>query len=173
MDSYSIRFASGRRSPNLDPRVGDYWLDTTGELHHVRRPDRYKARDALSIPPGQGRCGTDDLALLGKRSIKLHPDFQANTAVPIDGDVTTGACLLRTHYIPDQPTALRHDARKLGCARLPSDDCDGHTIELVEPDCRGRQRTLPYYVEMASAVTPRGTADLRSVVFVKGPLLPQ
>jgi hypothetical protein len=45
-----------------------------------------------------------------------------------------------------QPTALRHDARKLGCARLLSDDCEGHTIELVELDCRGRQWTLPYYV---------------------------
>jgi hypothetical protein len=51
-----------------------------------------------------GRCGSDDLPLLGKRSIKLHPDFQANAAVPIDGDVATGARLLRTHCIPDQPT---------------------------------------------------------------------
>src|SRR5262249_8788328 len=50
----------------------------------------------------------------------------------------------RTHCIPDQPTALRHDARKLGRARLTSDDSEGHTIELVELDCRGRQWTLPY-----------------------------
>ena len=91
-----------------------------------------------------GRCGTDDLALLGKRSIKLHPDFQANAAVPIDGDVATGSRLLRTHCVPDQPTALRHDARKLGRARLASDDSEGDTIELVELDCRGRQWTLPY-----------------------------
>jgi len=42
--------------------------------------------------------------------MKLHPDFQANAAVPIDGDVATGWRLLRTHCIPDQPTALRHDA---------------------------------------------------------------
>jgi hypothetical protein len=103
-----------------------------------------------------GRCGTDDLALLSKRSIKLHPDFQANAAVPIDGDVATGSRLLRTHCIPDQPTALRREARKLGCARLPSDDCKGHTIELVELDCGGRQWTLPY-VKMASAVTLRRT----------------
>ena len=91
-----------------------------------------------------GRCGTDDLPLLGKRSVKFHPDFQTNAAVPIDGDVATGSRLLRTHCIPDQPTALRHDARKLGRARLPSDDCDGHTIELVELDCRARQWSLPY-----------------------------
>ena len=86
-----------------------------------------------------GRCGTDDLPLLGKRSIKLRPDFQANAPVPIDGDVATGSRLLRTHCIPDQPTALRHDARKLGRAGLSSDDSDGHTIDLVELDCRGRQ----------------------------------
>ena len=60
-----------------------------------------------------GRCGTDDLPLLGKRSIKLHPDFQVNAAVPIDGDMATGVRLLRTHCIADQPTALWHDARKL------------------------------------------------------------
>ena len=53
MDSYSIRFASGRISPNLDPQVGDCWLDTTGELHRAQRPGRYKARDALSMPRGQ------------------------------------------------------------------------------------------------------------------------
>jgi hypothetical protein len=86
-----------------------------------------------------GRCGTDDLALLGKRSIKLHPDFQANAAVPIDGDVTTGSRLLSTHYVPDQPTALRHDARKLGCAGLASDDSEGDAIKLVELDSRERQ----------------------------------
>src|SRR5262249_17360838 len=91
---------------------------------------------------GASGCGgTDDLPLLGKRSIKLHPDFQANAAVPIDGDVATGSRLLRKHCIPDQPTALRHDARKLGRARLASDDSEGHTIELVELDCRGRQWT--------------------------------
>jgi hypothetical protein len=173
MDSYSIRLASGRISPNLDPRVGDCWLDTTGEVQRAQRPGRYKARDVLSMPPGQGRGGTDDLALLGKQSIKLHPYFQTNAAVPIDSNVATGSRLLRPHCIPDQPTALRHDARKLGCAGLASDDCEGHTIELVELDCRGRQWTVPYYVEMASAVTPRRTADLRSVVFVKGPSLPQ
>jgi hypothetical protein len=55
-----------------------------------------------------------------------------------------GSRLLRTHCIPDQPTALRDDARKLGRARLTSDDSEGHTIELVELDCRGRQWTLPY-----------------------------
>src|SRR6516165_4588549 len=91
MDSYSIRFASGRISPNLDPQVRDCWLDTTGELHRAQRPGRYKARDASSMPPASGRGGTDDLPLLGKRSKKLHPDFQANAAVPIDGDVATGS----------------------------------------------------------------------------------
>ena len=74
-----------------------------------------------------GRGGTDDLALLDKRSVKLHPDFQANAAVPIDGYVATGLRLLRTHCVPDQPTALRHDARKLGRARLASDDSEGDT----------------------------------------------
>jgi hypothetical protein len=52
MDSYSIRFASGRMSPNLDPQVGDCWLDTTGELGRAQRPGRYKVRDALSMPRG-------------------------------------------------------------------------------------------------------------------------
>jgi GAF domain-containing protein len=47
--------------------------------------------------------------------------------------------LLRTHCIPDQPTALRHDARKLGRAGHASDDSEGHTVELVGLDCRGRQ----------------------------------
>ena len=86
-----------------------------------------------------GRCGTDDHSLLGKGSIKLHPDFQANAAVPIHGYVATGSRLLRTHCIPDQATALRHDARKLGRAGLASDDSEGHAIELVELDCRRRQ----------------------------------
>ena len=95
-------------------------------------------------PGASGRGGTDDLPLLGKWSKKLHPDFQANAAVPIDGDVATGSRFLRTHCIPDQPTALRHDARKLGRAGLASDHSEGHTIELVELDCRGRQWTLPY-----------------------------
>ena len=144
MDSYSIRFASGRISPNLDPQVRDCWLDTTGELHRAQRPGRYKARDASSMPPASGRGGTDDLPLLGKRSKKLHPDFQANAAVPINSDVATGSRLLRTHCIPDQPTALRHDARKLGRARLASDDSEGHIIESVELDGRGRQWILPY-----------------------------
>jgi allophanate hydrolase len=85
-----------------------------------------------------------------QRSIKLHPDFQANAAVPIDGDVATGARLLRTHCIPYQPTALRHDARKLGRARLASDHSEGHTIELVELDCRGRQWTLPIALSLAT-----------------------
>ena len=53
MDSYSIRFASGRISPNLDPQVRDCWLDTTGELHRAQRPGRYKAPDALSMLRGQ------------------------------------------------------------------------------------------------------------------------
>jgi len=53
MDSYSIRFASGRISPNLDPQVGDGWLDTTRELDRAQRPGRYKARDALSMPRDQ------------------------------------------------------------------------------------------------------------------------
>jgi hypothetical protein len=85
-----------------------------------------------------GRCGTDDLALLDKRSIKLHPDFQANATVPIDGDVATGSRLLRTHGVPDQPAALWHDARKLGRVRPASDDSEGDTIELVELELQGR-----------------------------------
>ena|SRR5215469_1304476 len=136
MDSYSIRFASGRIFPNLDPQVRDCWLDTTGELHRVQCAGRYTARNALSMPGASGRCGTDNLPLLCKRSIKLHPDFEANAAVPIDGDVATGPRFLRTHCIPDQPTALRHEARKLGRARLPLDDSEGHTIELAELNCR-------------------------------------
>jgi hypothetical protein len=53
MDWYSIRFASGRISPNLGPQVGDCWLDTTGEPRRAQRPGRYKARDALPRPRGQ------------------------------------------------------------------------------------------------------------------------
>src|SRR6516165_8617365 len=53
MDWYSIRFANGRISPNLDPQVCDCWLDTTGELHRAQSPNRYKARDVLSMPRGQ------------------------------------------------------------------------------------------------------------------------
>src|SRR5215471_16347253 len=53
MNSYSIRFASGHISPNLDPQVCDCWLDTTGELHRAQRPDRCKVRNALSMPRGQ------------------------------------------------------------------------------------------------------------------------
>ena len=144
MDSYSIRFASGRISPNLDPQVCDCWLDTTGELHRAQRPGAIRPEMRCPCHGASGRGGTDDLPLLGKRSIQLHPDFQANAAVPIDGDVATGSRFLRTHCIPDQPTALRHDARKLGRARLASDHSEGHTIELVELNCRGRQWTLPY-----------------------------
>src|SRR5262249_24433648 len=59
-------------------------------------------------------------------------------------DVATGARLLRTHCTPDQPTAMRHDARKLGRGRMAEDHSERHTIELVELDCRGRQWTLPY-----------------------------
>jgi hypothetical protein len=144
MDSYSIRFASGRISPNLDQQFGDCWLDTTDELHRAQRPGRYKARDALPTLRGQRVLPNGRAPLLGKRSIKLHPDLQMNAAVPIDGDVATGSRLLRTHCVPDQPTALRHDARKLGRGRLASDNSEGHTIELVELDCRGGQWTLPY-----------------------------
>ena len=53
MDSYSSRFASGRISPNLDPQVGDCWLDTTGELRRAQRPGRYKVPGALPMLPGQ------------------------------------------------------------------------------------------------------------------------
>jgi hypothetical protein len=42
--------------------------------------------------------------------------------------VATGSRLLRTNGVPDQSTALRHDARKLGRARLASDDSEGDTI---------------------------------------------
>ena len=144
MDSYSIRFASGRISPNLDQQVGDCWLDTTGELRRARAQAAIRPEMRCPCHGASGRGGTDDLPLLGKRSIKFHPDFQTNAAVPIDGDVAAGSRLLRTHCIPDQPTALRHDARKLGRARLASDHSEGHTIELVELDCRGRQWSLPY-----------------------------
>src|SRR5260370_41968030 len=43
-----------------------------------------------------GCCREDDLALLSKWPIKLHSDLEANAAVPIDGDVATGLCLLCT-----------------------------------------------------------------------------
>ena len=104
--------------------------------NYVVRSAQAAIRSKVRCPShrASGRCGTDDLALLGKRSIKLHPDFQANAAVPIDCGVATGSSLLRTYCVPDQPTALRHDTRKLGRARLASDDSEGDTIELIELD---------------------------------------
>src|SRR5262249_52180659 len=104
MDSYSIRFASGRISPNLDPQVGDGWLDTTRELHRAQAQAAIRPEMRCPCHGTSRRGGTDHLPLLGKWSIKLHPDFQANAAVPIDGDVATGSRLLGTHCIPDQPT---------------------------------------------------------------------
>jgi hypothetical protein len=51
-------------------------------------------------------CRANDLALLGKRSVKLHAHLETNAAIPIDGNVTTGVGLLRTHGVPDQSAAL-------------------------------------------------------------------
>src|SRR5260370_42695542 len=42
-----------------------------------------------------GRCQADPLAVLGKRSKKLHAHLEPNAAIPIDGDVATGLRLLR------------------------------------------------------------------------------
>ena len=99
MDSYSIRFASGRISPNLDQQVGDCWLDTTGELRRARAQAAIRPEMRCPCHGASGRGGTDDLPLLGKRSIQLHPDFQANAAVPIDGDVAPArACCARTAF---------------------------------------------------------------------------
>jgi hypothetical protein len=69
--------------------------------------------------------------------------------------MATGSRSLSTHCVPDQPTALRHDARKLGCARLASDDSEGDTFKLVKLDRRGRQWTLLLLVKLAWAVTTR------------------
>jgi len=144
MDSYSIRFASGRISPNLDPRVCDCWLDTTGELHRGQRPGRYKARDASSMPRCQ-RVWRNGRPPPPRQTVhKVQLRLPGECCRPNRWRRGTGARLLRTHCIPDQPTALRHDARKLGRAGLASDHSEGHTIELVELDCRGRQWTLPY-----------------------------
>ena len=73
MDSYSIRFASDRISPNLDRPVGDCWLDTTGELRRARAQAAIRPEMRCPCHGASGRGGTDDLPLLGKRSIKLHP----------------------------------------------------------------------------------------------------
>jgi hypothetical protein len=81
-----------------------------------------------------------------KRPKKLHPDLQADAAVPVDGDVAPASRLLRTHCIPDKPAALGHDAGKFGRARLAPDDSERDTIELFEPDCRGHQWALPVVI---------------------------
>jgi hypothetical protein len=66
--------------------------------------------------------------------MKLHADLESNAAIPVDGDMTTGLHLLRTHRCPHQATALRYEARKLGRARLASDDGERDTIESLELD---------------------------------------
>ena len=77
-------------------------------------------------------CRTYDLALLGKRSVNLHPHLEPNAAIPIDSDVATALRLLRTYCIPNQATALRYHARELGRLGLAPDDGEGSTIELLE-----------------------------------------
>ena len=72
--------------------------------------------------------------------MKLHPHLEPNAAIPIDGDVATGLCLLRTHRVPDQATALRYQARELGRARLASDDGERDTIESLDLDGVRRHR---------------------------------
>ena len=104
MDSYSIRFASGRSKFAI--------VGSTPLANCIVRSAQAAIRPEMRCPchGASGRRGMDNLPLLGKRSIKLHPDFEANAAVPIDGNVATGSRFLRTHCIPDQPTALRHEA---------------------------------------------------------------
>src|SRR5215468_8554260 len=68
-ESYSTRFANGHKSPNSDPQAPDCWFCTTGEWRRARRLGRYKARNALPMPPGQPALPAHDLAVLGKRSI--------------------------------------------------------------------------------------------------------
>ena len=79
-----------------------------------------------------GCCRAYDLAVLGKRAMNLHTHLEANAAIPIDRHVTTGMCLLRTHHFPDQATALRHQAREFGRARLAPDHRERDTIESVD-----------------------------------------
>jgi len=89
-DRYSTRAASDRRSPNLAPQGCDCWPCTTTEQHRAQRQARYRARS--SLPRGHRTswcCRTYNLALLGKRSIQLHPDLEPNAAIPIDSDVAT------------------------------------------------------------------------------------
>ena len=64
----------------------------------------------ITIRPQMGcRCygasgcfKTYNLALVGKRFLKLHPHLEPNAAIPINGDVATGSYLLPTHHIPDE-----------------------------------------------------------------------
>lgn len=89
------------------------------------------------------RCRANDVAVLGKRPMKLHPHLEPNAAIPIDSDVATCLCLLRTHDVPDQATALRYDASEIGRARLASDDGERDTIESLELDGVRRHAALP------------------------------
>src|SRR5262249_8064716 len=81
------------------------------------------------------RCrGAHHLPVLGEGSMKLDAHFEANGAIPIDGDVTSVPHLLRPDGIPDQPTALRHDARELSRTRLTPNDGERDTWESSDLD---------------------------------------
>ena len=94
MDSYSIRFAGGRVYLPIWTRKFAS-VGSTPLANCIVRSAQAAIRPEMRCPchGASGRGGTDDPPLLGKRSIKLHPDFQANAAVPIDGDVATGSPL--------------------------------------------------------------------------------
>jgi hypothetical protein len=91
-----------------------------------------------------GRCRSDHLAVLRKRSEKLNPHFEPNAAIPIDGDVATGLRLLCAHCVPDEATAFRNHARELGRTCLASDDSEGDTIQLLEMNGGRRHGTFPF-----------------------------
>ncbi|SPE18291.1 exported hypothetical protein [Candidatus Sulfotelmatomonas gaucii] len=89
-----------------------------------------------------GRCRENDWSTLDKGPQKLHSDFKPDAPIPIDSDVASRPRLLRTHFVPDEATALWHHTRKLGRARLALDDSKGNTIKLPELNGVGVHETF-------------------------------
>jgi hypothetical protein len=70
--------------------------------------------------------------LIDKRAMELHSNFESNAAIPIDGDVATGLCLLRAHGLPDHAAALRYHSRELGRIGLASNDGERDAFESLK-----------------------------------------
>ena len=81
-----------------------------------------------------GCCRTNHFALPAERGLKFDADFDPDAAIPIDRDMPAGLDLLGAHHLPDQATALRHQAREIGGLRLTPDDGERNAFELPDLD---------------------------------------